>query len=175
MSCSSRRPPSSPAPAAIWDHPSKDTSVTPNVHGRMENVSTHQGWPPSVLESLTMVRTIRFVCMDVSSFSFFLSPPVFHLYLSQTSVGWSLGNSFPGDKQLSSGRCNTEPKPVNHVFKEVSIPLGVKSALFYQGQLGPEGLASPFSSCPLSTMLPVAHSAGRSVPAQSLPFTVPSF
>lgn len=180
MSCSSRRPPSSPAPTTIWDHPSKDTSVTPNVHGRMENFSTHQGWPQSVLESLTMVRMIRFVCMDVYCgllFSF-LSPPVFlpsfHIYLLQTSVDWSLGNSSPGDKQLSSGRCNTELKPVNHVFREVPIPLGIKSMFFNQSQQVPPDwrfLSLPVHSLPCFPLLTLL--SGR-FPLRGFTFTVPS-
>lgn len=36
MSCASHRPPTSPAPAIIWDDPRKGTSVTPNVHRRMK-------------------------------------------------------------------------------------------------------------------------------------------
>lgn len=65
MSCSPCTPPSSPAPTTIWDHPRKETSVTPNVHERMENFSTHQGQLGAVLKLLTMGRTIRFVSTDV--------------------------------------------------------------------------------------------------------------
>lgn len=180
MSCSPRRPPGSLPPAPSGTTRGRDQRE-PNVHGRMESLSAHQG-RPACPESLTMVRTIRFVCRgvywDLLSFPF-PSPvllPSFHLSIAQQSVGWLRGNSSPRGKQ--HGRYNAEYKPANYTLQEVANNIGNKIHALYQGQHSPEGpaSASPFPSTLYHAFLhSFTHSAVSPVPAQSLLVTVPNF
>lgn len=148
MSCSPRRPPGSLPPAPSGTTRGRDQRE-PNVHGRMESLSAHQG-RPACPESLTMVRTIRFVCRGVywDLLSLPFPPPVllssFHLSIAQQSVGWLRGNSSPRGKQ--HGRYNAEYKPANYTLQEVANNIGNKIHALYQGQHSPQGPASAWPS-----------------------------
>lgn len=86
----SLRTPSSLAPTPVWDHPRKDTSVTPNVRGGMQSFSTSlglslspwQGWEasdPSVRTSSSL--PLSFSLFDTGFFLILTQSALPHVIL----------------------------------------------------------------------------------------------